>query len=360
VSKNQSEIEPDTRANVKRGEDTTAVLISGFKVTDVAFSENEACPTFMIANINPRFDIGYNLPRMEDIAQAAHQVNAEILILPELCISGYVWDADHKLEVQEQLKASDNRQPEVKKVLDGIKSGLVARGNGLKMVFFGNVRVDRSHGKTHAHDSTFVMTSSADYNDIFYDKIFLTPLEKFFFHRGTHERLVLDTPCGKMGVMMCYDLCFVEMGKMYAFHDEVDVVITTAAWRMEAVREYPLLNIKIDNYYQFIWRLMHSALAAHNQVWSIGANCVGVFEKTGGRFCGESGVWSPSGIPLVHGSHEEEELIVIRNLEIRGHMRHQAKEHFDYRFDFDEVYRHIRDVKPRRVLINDWRANPAI
>ncbi len=342
---------PNTQTSPRRGVGPTVSMVSGYKVMDVAFSENGTCPTFMIANINPRFDIGYNLSRMEDIVQAAHQLNAEILVFPELSISGYVWDANHKSEVQEQLEASDNRQPEVKRVLDGIKRGLVGGDNGLKMVFFGNVRVSKSHGKTYVHDSTFVMTTASDYNDIFYDKIFLTPLEKLFFHRGTDQRLVLDTPCGRMGVMMCYDLCFVEMGKKYAFNDEVDVVITTAAWRMEAVREYPLLNLKTDNYYQFIWMLMHSALAAHNQVWSIGANCVGAFEKTGGRFCGQSGVWSPSGIPLVHGSHEEEELIVIRNLEIRGHMRHQAKEHFDYRLDFDEIYRHIRDLKPRRVSI---------
>jgi predicted amidohydrolase len=307
----------------------------------------------MIANVNPRFDIGYNLSCMEDTTQTAHEMNVDVLVFPELCISGYVWDADHKAEVHEQLKASHNHQPEVKRVLDGIKAGLVAGGKGLKVVLFGNVRVDKSHGDTHAHDSTFVMAPGADYNNIFYDKIFLTPLEKLFFHRGSDQRLVLDTRWGRAGIMMCYDLCFVEMGKRYAFYDEVDVMITTAAWRKEAVREYPLLNLKIDNYYQYIWRLMHSALAAHNQVWSIGANCVGVFEKTGGRFCGESGVWSPSGIPLVHASHEEEELVVIRNLEIRGHMRHQAKEHFDYRLDFDEVYRNIRDMKPRQVSFGD-------
>ena len=61
-----------------------------------------------------------------------------------------------------------------------------------------------------------------------------------------------------------------------------------------------------------------------------------------------SGIWSPSGI--VQASHEEEELLVIRNVEIRGHMRHQAKEHFDYRLDFDEVYRKIRDMKPKQVF----------
>lgn len=349
MSDNQREIRPNTWAGVKREDEPTVTLVSGYKVRDVTFSENETCPTFMLANINPRFDIGYNLSHMEDIVQAAHNMGANILVFPELCISGYVWDTEHKAEVQEELKASYNKQPEVKKVLDGIKSGLVDHYSGLNMVFFGNVRVDKSHGKIH--DSTFVMTQGADYNDIFYDKIFLTPLEKLFFHRGSDRRLVLDARCGRMGVMMCYDLCFVEMGKMYAFTDEVDVMITTAAWRMETVREYALLNLRIDNYYQFIWRLMHSALAAHNQVWSIGANCVGVFEKTGGRFCGESGVWSPSGIPLVHASYDEEELIVIRNLEIRGHMRHQAKEHFDYSLDFDEVYRAIKDIKPKRVSL---------
>ncbi len=50
--------------------------------------------------------------------------------------------------------------------------------------------------------------------------------------------------------------------------------------------------------------------------------------------------------------HKEEELLVIRNVEIRGHMRHQAKERFDYRLDFDEVYREISDMKPRQVFIN--------
>jgi predicted amidohydrolase len=348
---NQRELESDKTPTFKGREVPFSSLVRGYKVTDATFSNNEACPTFMIANINSRFDIGYNLSRMEDIVQVAHQLNAEILVFPELCISGYVWDAEHKTAVEEQLKASNNLQPDVKRVLDGIQASLASGSNGLRMVIFGNVRVDKSHGRTHLYDSTFVITPCADCNDIFYDKIFLTPLEKLFFQRGTDERLVLNTPCGKMGVMMCYDLCFVEMGKMYAFVDEVDVIVTTAAWRMEAVRDYPLLNIKMDNYYHFIWMLMHSALAAHNQVWSIGANCVGIFEKTGGRFCGQSGVWSPSGIPLVHASEEEEELIVIRNLEVQGHMRHQEIEHFTYSLDFDEVYHKIRDVKPRSVFI---------
>jgi len=172
MSEKQRKTEPNTLASVKQGDGAAVTLVSGYKVTDVTFSESEACPTFMIANINPKFDIGYNLSRMESIVQVAHEVGADILVFPELCISGCVWDVNHKAEVQGQLKASDNHQPEVKRVLDGIKAGLIGSGNGLKVVFFSNVRVDKHHAKIH--DSTFVMTPDADYNNIFLSLIHIS------------------------------------------------------------------------------------------------------------------------------------------------------------------------------------------
>ena len=161
---NQSELESDKTPTVKGREGPFSSLVHGYKVTDATFSYNEACPTFMIANINPRFDIGYNLSRMEDIVQVAHQLNAEILVFPELCISGYVWDAEHKTAVEEQLKASNNLRPDVKRVLDGIQASLASGNNGLRMVIFGNVRVDKSHSRTHLHDSTFVTYSTTRYS----------------------------------------------------------------------------------------------------------------------------------------------------------------------------------------------------
>ncbi len=44
-------------------------LINGYKVTEVVFSKNETCSTFMMANINPKFDIDYNLLGMKNIAK---------------------------------------------------------------------------------------------------------------------------------------------------------------------------------------------------------------------------------------------------------------------------------------------------
>lgn len=329
--------------------DTTVIASTGLKLTEICFSKNESAPSFMLANINPLSDIEYNLARMEQIVETAHQQRTDILVFPELCISGYVWDDGDSGEVREKIRTADNRQPAVKKALDRIAASLSPAGEGLNMVVFGNVRVNPTGEKTH--DSAFVMTPGANYNDMFYDKIFLTPIEKHFFNRGSDTRLVVDTLWGRMGFMVCYDLCFVELGRRYAFEDEVDVIMIPAAWRKEAVRHYPLLGLEMDNYYQFIWILMNAALCAHNQVWSIAANCVGPFEKTGGIFCGESGIWGPSGIPLFQASDYLEELLIIRNLEIQGHMRHQATEHFDYSLDFDEVYRDIKELKPRHFTL---------
>jgi predicted amidohydrolase len=325
--------------------------VESYRIVDVTFCQDSRYPTFMLANINPRFDIEYNLKRLEEITEAAHRNDADILVLPELVISGYLWGAGHNKDVHDQLKASLNHQPEVKATLDRINESLTRSGAGLKMVFFGNSRYDPNRDRLH--DTAFIMAPGLDYNTVFYDKIFLTPLEKLYFHRGTDQRLLLDTAWGKFGVVICYDMCFVELGKRYAFEDEADVIISLSAWRAEARREYPMLGIKIDDYYRYIWNLMHSAMAAHNQVWSIGANYCGVFDKSSGRYCGQSSIWSPSGIPLAKASGDEEELLIIRNVDIRGHMRHQAIEHFNYSLDFNEVYREIKETPPRHINLNE-------
>ena len=120
-------IEPNVWLSEERRGDAGKTVVGGYRVTDVTFSERDDCPSFILANISPRFDVGYNLSRIESIVQVAHEVGADILVLPELCISGYVWDADHRAEVQEQLKASDNSQPDVRRVLDRVNAGLAAR-----------------------------------------------------------------------------------------------------------------------------------------------------------------------------------------------------------------------------------------
>ncbi len=138
--------------------------------------------------------------------------------------------------------------------------------------------------------------------------------------------------------------CFVELARQYAFTDNVDAIITTAAWRAHAIRDYPQMNVRTDNYYGFLWDLMNSSKAAYNQTWSIGVNGVGSHDRSGVLFWGGSGVWAPSGLPLLQGSRMREELLIIRNLDIKEE-RARSEVEFNYRIEFESVYRQMKETR---------------
>ena len=58
------------------------------------FSDDERCPSVLIANLHVTSDLTKNLAQMEEVVQVAHEKGANILIFPELCVTGYVWDED--------------------------------------------------------------------------------------------------------------------------------------------------------------------------------------------------------------------------------------------------------------------------
>jgi predicted amidohydrolase len=315
--------------------------INEFTIVDRKYTEDdESLPTFMLANITPiTTDIDYNLKRIRTIAKLAKSLKVNILVFPELPISGYVWEDKH--EVNKHLRNCSNINIKVEKTIDYIRS--IMDENSLELVILNNIREERDN----LYDTTFVIKKNNNYNEEYYDKIFLTPIEKKYFKTGSDQRLIINSKWGKLGITICYDLCFTGLAEKYAYEDNVDAIINSAAWRRDSVREYPLLNYRIDNYYEYIWDLKHAALASHNQVWSIGCTCVGLFDRTNTYFAGGSGYWSPSGIPIFQGSKIYEELLILRNVDIRKHLRNQAKEDFNYELDYDSVWRKVKDIKPK-------------
>ncbi len=324
--------------------------VEGFTIVDRKYSENESLPSFMLANITPiTTDIGYNVERIKTIARLASENGVNVLVLPELPVSGYVWEPESgdKEEVFSHLRKCATNAPIVGEMIDHIRN--LMEPGGLEFLVFNNIRLDEDNGDLY--DTTYVISKDNDYLNTNYDKIFLTPIEKEYFKTGDDQRLVVNTKYGRFGITICYDLCFTALAEKYAYEDGVDAIINSAAWRRDSVREYPELNYRIDNYYEYIWDLKHAALASHNQVWSIGCTCCGIFDKTHNYFVGGSGFWSPSGIPLVQASKDYEELLILRNLDITKHMRNQAVEDFDYSLDFDAVWRKVRDNEPKIISI---------
>lgn len=307
-----------------------------YRIVERVFSDSDRCPSFLLANIHGTPDVEQNLKKMEEIIQIAHTKNVNVVIFPELTVTGYVWNAENPAHVFDLLHEGENSSIDSR--LKNIKDSLTEGSGGLEYIFYGNARLKDGD----FYNSTFILNTGRECLDekYIYDKVFLPSNEKRYFKQGSDRRLSIDTKWGRFGFLVCYDLCFVELARLYAFVDEVDAIITMAAWHSEAVRDYPRMNVRTDHYYGFIWDLMNASKAAYNQIWSLGVNWVGVHQKSQEYFWGGSGVWAPSGMKLLGASNIKEELLIIRNVDIK---RQRAKEQddFNYRIEFESFYRHM-------------------
>ncbi len=306
-----------------------------YRIIERTFSNDEARPTVMLANIAGTPDIQKNLSKMEEIINLAHENKVNALIFPELTVTGYVWDpGKDSTEVKDLLAEGENSR--LKSWLQNIKGSMTDTGNGLGYICYGNSRLKDGD----FYNAAYVLNPriNEQEEELIYAKVFLTPVEKALFKQGTDKRLTIDSKWGRFGIMVCYDLCFVELARQYAFTDGVDAIVTIAAWHSEAIRDYPEMNTQTDHYYGFLWDLMNSSKAAYNQVWALGANWVGLHQKSNEYFWGGSGIWAPSGMKLLQASNINEELLIIRNLDIKG-QRDKEQDDFNYRIDFQEFYR---------------------
>ena len=306
------------------------------------FSDRPECPSILLVNQQPFPDVAKNLKVMEEVIEVAHRKGANMVIFPELCVTGYVWDQPEDpqdRQVRELLNEGENSK--VSGTINRIRDSLCDGGRGLEYVFYNNVRMRNNQFL----NSTFILHPGLDYTkeEFIYDKIFLTPLEERFFNQGSDRRLTIRTKWGNFGFLICYDLCFVELARRYAFYDHVDAIVTMAHWRSEAVREYPKMNVMTDHYYGFLWDIMNSSKAAYNQVWSLAANAVGPHQYAGSYFWGGSGIWAPSGMNMVQASNITAELILVHNLDIRGQL-YKERDDFDYKIDFARFYKEMKEA----------------
>lgn len=69
---------------------------------------------------------------------------------------------------------------------------------------------------------------------------------------------------------------------------------------------------------------------------------VGRHAVTGDYFWGGSGIWAPSGMNIVQASNITEELILVKNVDIRG-QRYKERDDFNYQIDFARFYKQIRE-----------------
>jgi predicted amidohydrolase len=211
------------------------------------------------------------LARMEEAAA----LGAQLLVLPECAIPGYMFDsADEALPFAEEIPGESTE------ILGGacaqfgmhVVCGLLERdGDSLRnaAVLIGPSGLIGTYRKTH-----------------------LPVLGVDRFVVPGDELSVYETPLGRIGVEICYDLRFPEVTRTLALKG-ADLVAHPTNFPLAAKLQTELITV---------------ARAAENRVYLLTANRVG--KERRGEFCGWSQIVDPYGKRLAEADETEEALLV--------------------------------------------------
>jgi predicted amidohydrolase len=211
------------------------------------------------------------LARLEEAAAAG----AELLVLPECAIPGYMFEsAEEALPFAEEIpgRSTDVLAEACRRLETHVVCGLLERdGDALRnaAVLVGPDGVVGTYRKTH-----------------------LPFLGVDRFVLPGDELSVYDTPLGRIGIEICYDLRFPEATRTLALAG-ADIVAHPTNFPLAARIQTELITV---------------ARAAENRVYLLTANRVG--KERWAEFCGWSQIVDPYGVRLAEADGTDEALLV--------------------------------------------------
>ena len=220
-------------------------------------------------------DIAYNLTRMQSMLLETARNHAVLTVFPECAITGYNF-------------AGIGRARAIAEPIDGpalIALSQTCRELGVHCIV-GTLRV-----QGEAVYNTAVLIGPGGAVGV-YDKAHL-PLcgADKFTTRGDTGFQVFDTPLGRIGMLICYDLRFPEASRLLALRG-ADIIALPTNWPTGA-----------DSAPEFMAR----ARAFENRVFVIACNRVGT--ERGATYIGKSCIVAPDGRHLADASPVDEQII---------------------------------------------------
>jgi len=227
-----------------------------------------------VGQFEPRVgDSSGNMQKLESLLQSAHVGSVDVLVLPELANSGYVFSSrDETIGLSEEVPAGTFSKLLQASSKEGrlVVSGICER-EGDKLY---NSAAAFGNGK---HVAT-------------YRKVHLFNREGEWFLTGDKEPPVFEYKGFKFGLMICFDWAFPEMARVLALKG-AEVILHPA----NLVLPY-CQNAMITR-------------SVENRVFTATANRIGT--ERGTTFSGVSQVTSPRGEVLVRGGANDEGLFWV-------------------------------------------------
>ena len=220
-----------------------------------------------------------NLTKIEELTLRAKGQAADLVIFPELCLTGYVVK-DQLYELAETIPG-----PSTKRIEE------LARKTGMYVVF-GMPELSEKTRATMYNTAVYIGPEGIIGK---YHKMYLPTHsvfeEKRYFRPG-YQTAAFDTPIGKIGLCICYDLFFPEVTRLTRLAGAQLIVCISAS---PSVRR---------SYFE----ILTAARALENTSYLAYVNLVGV--EDGLQFWGGSRLLSPTGDIIARAKYDEEDFVL--------------------------------------------------
>lgn len=239
--------------------------------------------TVALAQISSRIgDKEHNIKEMEKKIKQAKRKGANLVIFPELALTGYVC-RDLVYELAEPVP----RGPSIRQITD------IAKRENVHTIFG---MVEQSAKASAVLHNTAVLIGPRGFIGK-YQKMHLPTHsifeEKRYFRQG-YQTPVYETNIGKLGMIICYDIYFPEITRLMRLKGSQLIVCISAS--PSTRREF--------------FEVLTAARAIENTVFLAFTNLVGI--EDGLQFWGGSRLITPSGNIIAQAKYDEEDLIVAK------------------------------------------------
>lgn len=226
-----------------------------------------------------------NLPTILGALREARAQGCDLLVLPEVCLQGYAdfaFPEDSPKRADQILFYREEAEPIPGPTTELIQAELA----GSTMMVQLGLAESTQHGNV-IYNSVALITSDGVIGR--YRKSH-NLAEYPYFNQGD-ELPVFETPVGRVGCLICYDVCFPEVVRALAVQGS-DLVLMSTAWPMAG-------HERAVDFYGARMDMCVRANAFFNQVWIVASNhCEKNVYTDGLDYYGGSQIVGPTGDPV--------------------------------------------------------------
>ncbi len=302
-------------------------------------------PGTILAAVNMRseFDKERNLQKYLQLIEIAAAKRVGLLVFPETSLQGYLYQlaADWTLSGDLLEYQYANAEPIPGRVSEILVEQ--ARKHNMCIVYGFTEKNERyGGGYGNLYNSAAVIGPPGVIG--VFRKVHIPGGEKHCFRPGAGME-VYETAAGRLGVQICYDICFPEVSRVYAVKG-AEILLLPTAWPTSG--GLAVYGADEKEYGGGAYDLFCRVRALENQTWLIAAGHTGTDPKGCFTFYGHSKIVHPSGLVIAE-TGAEEGMAIAYGADVKGEvLRTRTKHFFGLNLLADrvpEMYRQMEDAE---------------